>query len=341
MAKQNTIRIAVVVGNGFTLDFVESAGFRVLRGTPQLTGPIEVADAIKWVNRPLDWPLQLPRQLHRAFREALPAFHAAVDRLREIRPEASHFNLLRVAAGPLSERDSSIDIETRHFLSYAYRAYTRLLETRRIDDWPWARWFQTHAASVVTTVSFNYDCLLERVLAFAGRTYTRHNGARAQDILVFKPHGSCDFDTHALSRQSREFPVRVFAHLSNVIPARGVSPIRIIPHSEWDLPPFEPLTVLPYERNPYLGMYWVWPGFVLFERHASSLTHCIFAGLSCDPADRPEIDRLLHATPQSCKIVVANRFPDAEHCRAFRDFVARTGRQVEVWPDGPTSLHDP
>lgn len=304
------VNLAVVVGNGFTLDCASQLG---LHGID--------------ISNPVDWPIVIPGQQELTVREALPSFFRAFDELRRQQPRAHQFELLRAILGVKDVEEGRAEVEARHYLALAYRTLTSILASGPVEHWRWLQWFQAYAHVLVTTVSFNYDCLLELVLSRTGRQYHRmHNVARGI-VRVFKPHGSADFDLAGIVRGPLSYPLRVYARMNNC-------PLRIVPADEWGSPPSEPLIVLPYEENPYARYQWVAPGYSNYARIGAGLTHCVFIGLSYHPADRPEIDHFLYSTPKSCRIVIANQAPPTEFIAAVRS----SGRELFLWTDGPQPL---
>jgi hypothetical protein len=196
-----------------------------------------------------------------------------------------------------------------------------------LHDWRWSQWFRAYSHVLQTTVSFNYDCLLENVLCLTGRQYHRMHNTGPGIVRVFKPHGSCDFDLDGLTRSRLSYPLRFFAAMNNC-------GLRIISRDEWGRPPSEPLIVLPYENNPYSQFQWVAPGYSVYRQIAATLTHCVFVGLSYHQSDRAEIDHFLYSTGNDCRIIIANRTPPVDFVRAVR----ASGRRLYEWLDGPEDL---
>jgi hypothetical protein len=304
------VNLAIVVGNGFTLDCTSQLG---------LTG----LD----VTRPVDWAFRIPSQPEVDLRDALPRFHEAFERVRDIRPDATQFDLLRELVGVQAQAGSDSEVEARHFLALAYRFLSHVLANGPLEHWRWAHWFRDHAHLIVTTASFNYDCLLEEVLRRSGRRYHRMHNVAPGTVRVFKPHGSADFDLAGLVKGNLSYPLRVYGYMNN-------APLRIVPRHEWSQPPSEPLIVLPYEANPYTSFQWVAPGYSMFRRIGPELTHCVFIGLSYHRSDRPEIDHFLYSTAPSCRIIVADPTPPPD----FVNAVLSSGRECFLWTDGPESL---
>lgn len=307
------VKLALVVGNGFTLDCLSRLGLQGLD-----------------VSRPVNWPLQIPSQPELELRDALPNFFQAYDQLRDGQPDANQFDLLReiVGTGEAGENTARrSEVETRHFLTLAYRFLSEVLWTAPVASWHWLHWLSTHGHLLVTTVSFNYDCLLEQVLHRIGRQYHRMHDVTPGIVRVFKPHGSADFDLEGLVGEPLSYPLRCYGHMNNC-------PLRIVPGVEWGRPPSEPLIVLPHERNPYMGYQWAAPGYSIFHQTGPHLTHCVFAGLSYHPADRPEIDHFLYSTSKTCRIIIANPDPPKDFVNAIRV----SGRELFVWLDGPEPL---
>jgi hypothetical protein len=302
--------VAVVVGNGFVTDCTGQLGLSGLDP-----------------GAPLDWPLTIPAQPALSVRDALPKFFTAIDRLKASRRGANQFDLLRETVGPRDRAGSEVEVETRHFLTLAYRFFTCALTLAPIEQWRWMQWLREYAEVLLTTVSFNYDCLLERALSLSGRQYHRMHKVAPGIIRVFKPHGSADFDLEGMTKERLSYPLRLYAHMNDF-------PLKIVPADEWSHPPAEPLIVLPYEENPYSQFQWVKPGYHIFGQLGQQLTHCVFVGLSYHAADRAEIDHFLYCTPRNCRIIIANPTPPKD----FIDAVRASGRELHLWTSGPESL---
>jgi hypothetical protein len=238
------VSLAVVVGNGYTMDCIQRLG---------LSG-IDVSN-------PVDWPVRIPEQPELSLRDALPHFFRAYDELRLANPQASQFELPRKILGSQTNEGIRAEVEARHLLTLAYRFYTTILSNGPLEQWRWLHWFRAHVHVLLMTVSFNYDVLLERVLYLTGRQANRTQGnVNPGDVRVFKPHGSVDFDLVGC-RGALRYPIQVYGHMNNF-------PLRIVPAREWGHPPFEPVIVLPHERNPYSNYQWVRPGYSIYKQLA-------------------------------------------------------------------------
>jgi hypothetical protein len=302
-------QLGLIVGNGFTIDYYTQFDLKGLNPSS-----------------PTSWDYELPSTPKLTPREAFPNFFPAFDEIRAKNPDVSEYDILRMIT-ELGESEIRIDVETRQFLSLTYRLFTGVLETGPIQNWRWKSWIDAYRKFLRTTVSFNYDLLLEYTLSTCAISYCRMHSATWPIVRIFKPHGSADFDISGLTRDPLSYPLRVFARMNN-------GPLKIHSAENNWLPPSEALIVLPYECNPYINYQWVAPGYSKFTKLGSRLTHLVFLGLSYHPADRNEIDRFLFSTSKDCLIIVASPNPNKD----FLKTIQASGREVQIWQDGPKDL---
>jgi hypothetical protein len=304
------LAMGLVVGNGFTIDCVRQLGGLTVD-----------------ISRPLTWQMEVPGQPGLDLHEALPHFRDAVAGFRAANPDQSDFDVLRNVIGVAGKGNLEVEAETRHFLVMAYRHFSVSMYKGPLERWRWFHWIRDLKNCLLTAVSFNYDCLLEKVLQLSEVQFSRLHNVAQGITRVFKPHGSADFDLVGLVKGRLTYPLKIHALLNN-------NPFRVVVPGEWDSPPSEAVAVLPYECNPYQNYQWVAPGYKIYSALGAHMTHCVFVGLSYHTADRPEIDHFLYSTPKECRIVIASPAPPQD----FVDAVTRSGRRLYLWPDGPQRL---
>lgn len=309
-------RIGFVVGNGLPID---------LRGflSPSLK---------EWdPQHPLDWQLWTPGKPDTPLLKSLQRFAKAAEEIKQMEGGLSDFDIfdrilqrLTRTSDPDFER-AALEAEVRHFLAISYSHFQLQVDSLDIEGWPWLTWIRDSKAELVGVVSFNYDLIIERTLEEAGLRFRRF-GVRLEDtgIPILKPHGSIDFDVEGI-RMPVGYPLQNVA-LQNDFPRRRLNRMELLqPRTEADI-------VLPNEYSPFADFQWVAPGYQWFQEIGSSLTRCIFMGLSYWKCDRPEIDFLLGTLrADTTELIVANREPPP----SFLDMVEERFRKVKVWRNGP------
>lgn len=307
-------RIALVVGNGFSMSFGAHSGLARLWNS----------------QNPLQWNIRSPRTLC-PLRDHLPNLYKIVDAHRQ----DSDFDIFARVLDVALCRQKRVDplaavVEARHYLAIAYSAYS-LEQVRAFDStWPWFKWLQVHRENIIGAVSYNYDLLLETCLDKLGLGYhsfqINHHG---HALPLVKPHGSVDFEMDPTAIAApQEYPLRNLVELCN-------SNIVRLPFSAEALltPRLQALCILPGEANKYRHFMWVAPAYERFAGILKSCTHCVFVGTSYSPADRPELDALVGLLPVNAQVVVANPCPPEDFLRLL------TGRAVMSWESqlGPIS----
>jgi len=308
-------RIGLIVGNGLPID---------LRGF--LSPSLEVWDP----QHPLDWQLWTPGKRDTHLLKSLPGFAKAIEEIKQMEGGFSDFDIFdrilqRLTRTPDPDFERALlEAEVRHFLAIAYSHFQLQVDSLDIEGWPWLTWIRGSKAELVGVVSFNYDLIIERALEDAGLRFHRF-GVRLEDtgIPILKPHGSIDFDVEEI-RMPVKYPLQNVA-LRNDFPLRRLDRIEFLqPRTEADI-------VLPNEYSPQANFQWIRPGYKWFQEIGSSLTRCIFMGLSYWECDRPEIDFLLGTLRADTELIVANPDPPP----AFLNMVKERFQKVKVWRNGP------
>ena len=119
------VNLAVVIGNGFTLDCMQQL---------DVQGPD--------FSSPVDWPLETPSPPDLPLRDALPHFFGSYDALRKDRPDATQFELLRELTGRAGAKE---EVEARHFITIAYRAMSNIACHFPLERWRWLQWLRYHS----------------------------------------------------------------------------------------------------------------------------------------------------------------------------------------------------
>ena len=305
-------QILLIVGNGFTISFWQTHRDTLARWHP---------------SRPLSFELPTPGDERTPLLDNLPRLKTVLERTRAERPDAPDFDLLRDAlayarggesASSIRTGDAKgnararqfVELESRHFLAIAYSHFhSRTIALSR-DRWSWQRWFLQHRDAAFHVVSLNYEMTLEMTLASIGRLGQPQWGIGRGAVVVFKPHGSINYDLRIASRAVAGYPLRHFIGWND-------GPVFIIPGTELYAPRVEPVAVLPHERSMYVDSVWNRGGFQEYKRVAPDATHVVIVGISYTPADRPEIDYFLDRIPRTAILYVVDPNPSTELLEAI------------------------
>lgn len=156
-----TVRIGLIVGNGLSLDL------RACR--PNILD--------RWnTQSPLNWDLFTPGKPEIPWLESLPNLKRAIAIIRQANPHLTDFDLFeRVLNGNSGDEELTFkaEVESRHFLTIAYSHYNKVLDSIDLRDWKWLEWIFGHRKFILTTVSFNYDLLVERLFLECKIPYMR------------------------------------------------------------------------------------------------------------------------------------------------------------------------
>lgn len=301
----NNPRIAVVVGNGFSIGYGVFANLHSRWNTQE----------------PLGWDIKCPGHEDDLLINNMPNLKL----LKESFSAENDFDVLK----KLQDEDLcnflGVDvrqclIEARHFLTIAFSNYAVEQLGRFSDDWSWYRWLKLHRDDLVGVFSLNYDLLMERCLDGLGLLYDSFQiNGHGQGLPLVKPHGSVDFEITGISCPVN-YPLNGRVDLNN-------TPIRRLASDELLYPRTQPLCIVPNEANKYKGFQWVEKANGRFREELKTATHCLFIGISYFDCDRVEIDEIVDGLPLEAQIVIANPYPPEQ----FLEKVS--GRPVLLWKD--------
>lgn len=311
----DTVKIGVVVGNGFSISYGEYSGL--------------IKD---WDSQsPLSWNIPCPQQSY-SMLEALPS----LLKLKECYSEEPDFNIFAKALDKDLCKSIGLDsfkvaLEARHFLTIAFSHYARLQQSKINDckGWSWYKWLKYHKYNICGVFSLNYDLLIESIFDDIGKMYySLQDNHHGYGIPLVKPHGSVDFE---IARNSISYTA--IYPLTSLVDLNDTSIERLSP-DDLLYPRRQPSCIIPNESNKYSEWQWVKPANMLFRDSLQECTHCIFIGISYFECDKEEIDEIIDHLPAETQIVVANPFP-------HENFLAKLkGRPHMVWKsqDGPVDF---
>lgn len=293
-------RIAIVVGNGLTIDLATRHG---------LWHP----------SKPLRFPFRMPGNLH--WRDALPTLSASLPQHLE-----GSFDSFEPFATLGAGQNPALDSEVRHFLTLAYSNFDHSVSEQMLLHWPWRKWVRRHLRSIRAIISFNYETVFERAFQLSCgirliNAGVRHEGDHPRTPALFKPHGSIDL-IHAPSMVDIATGYPTTHHLT-----RNNLPILQCDRDRYLEPRVEGFAVLPGEASPYRDFQWVSPLYENWQKFALSITHFVIAGMSYWECDRAEIDFLIKHLPPRTRIIIANPQPPL----VLTSWLQEQGRDFECW----------
>jgi hypothetical protein len=310
--------VLLVVGNGLAMDL--AGHFPGLR---------------KWnTQRPLSWRIPAPG------RQGVPlldVFPRAKYRIAEAQAPcgatATDFDVFDAAlkAAALGSDPIKELVEIRHFVTMSYAAY-QMQADRFVtaEAWPWGQFIGSIAERLQGVISYNYDLNAETVLET--RTVLRHLALPSvgrDGLPISKPHGSIDYvpASDMISGPKPRYPVERFFEMCDV-------PIQRLPRYGLSAPRIAAQVVIPTEASGFTQFQWVKPGRTWVHAAGRGTKFLILMGVSYWPVDRPELDEIMDAVPESATAIVGNPRPDSA-------LMARLGtrfRDVIEWRTGPQRL---
>lgn len=220
-----------------------------------------------------------------------------------------------------NEQHRETHFELRPYLQYAYSYASQVVQNQWREGWRWQHWLNRERERIAGVVSFNYDLFVEIALDKTGigchRLGSTEEVFNPVGVPVFKPHGSCDFDTtpggmvyegcdpHYLGVRT-ELCQTGFAGfprcMAGVVPRARICTQR---RAMADV-------VLPFEVSQQTHLDWVVQGYEATSRIAEGISVCVIVGLSYEGCDRREIDLILSFMSRQTKVHLVNPNPNQE-----------------------------
>lgn len=304
--------IALVIGNGFSIGFNKAHNIEY--------------DTLK----PLSWDIRNPER-----QGQLMDFLPKLNKFIQAHPGLNNFTIFDLALKyhrQFNSFDSGVLIsECRHYLTLAFSQYSNFIKTRINKKWPWSQWIYSNRDRITCISSFNYDLLIEKILyQYCISYFDAALPLSIGKVLLHKPHGSCNFDSHPMAvvtmEEGYKFP------LKHCIDFNDTSFVRV-PNSMLNEPRREPLCVIPNEHNIYSHYHRMLPHNTNFHRRLSKCNTLLIIGHSYSSSDRPEINEMLFNLPPNSKVIICNPTP----CRLLNEKIIKMGLQLIEWknPAGP------
>ncbi|KPN94554.1 MULTISPECIES: AbiH family protein [Lysinibacillus] len=280
-----TRKFALLVGNGFTLDFIDSQNVDLHSSFPLKnfkSGKIDFTNFIE----------HLPYIKKELFGQEINDFDAITN-------FASKYEI-----GSFEES------QLRHFLSMSYSNFQFYLDTLEFSKWKWSKWLKQNKEHLNLAISFNYDLVLERALKSANIRYSRIGTTEpVRSVSVLKPHGSIDFDIP----NNTLIGHHPYQHrFSNSLTLNDIGYVGVLPKWEWVLPRNEADIIPPSVHNYQKKLRWIQKMFNRYASYAQDLEALVIIGISYGNVDRPEIDFFLEKLPKDAKVYIAHPKPEID-----------------------------
>lgn len=276
-------KFGLLVGNGFTLNFIESQGLNIHSSYPLKNfNSLEIN-----YNNFIEY---LPFVKNELFGQDKPDFDV-------IKEYTSKYAIDSFEVGQLKQ-----------FLSLSYSKFQMILDKYDYSSWRWTNWLQQNQEQLVCAISFNYDLVLERTLKNAGIPFSRiGTNESPKKVSLMKPHGSIDF---GLSKRAFLLDFRSIFNSTSYLNDAGI--LEIVPKWEWPLPRTQADIVPPSVSNFQHQLSWVKTNFQEFKTKASEINALVIIGSSYWDVDRPEINFFLEHLQKDSIVYIANPEPDRE-----------------------------
>jgi len=284
----------LMVGNGFTLSYIDHCGININSSKPfdhQIDCPFSPTESlldclpelkrlrISYENETdfdfmeifaNKFMMDLPRYSNSILKDIIST--GKQDKISEYTKEFRNFHRLHC--------------NLRQYLALVYFDYSKKIASQWKPNWCWENWIKNHSDDIVGVFDLNYDLTLEFVLSKLGIKYHRistNEDKKGIGIPIFKPHGSCDFD-------ACEIGCHPEVRLKNYIWYNETGFLKIVPDYECEIPRVEADIIIPYENNTNLGLRWVDSGYIKIGDLIKQTDSCIITGIRYMNADRPEIN---------------------------------------------------
>jgi hypothetical protein len=289
--------IAVVVGNGMTIDLCRGYGASALS---------------EWdTSAPLGWSVRTPGEPDLMI-DRLPRLREAIatERAKGLDNDFKIIDEIARRYAEGLEGGFELDCELRHYLALAYSEFQTVVDSVELSGWHWVEFLRAHADRIAGAFSFNYDLVLESALAAAGLPYMRAVQNENSGTPLVKPHGSADFEYVGVQIPTG-YPLSGWAGNNN-------TPAMALPRDKLLTARMGPELVAPLQGSHIRQFQWVATGFNWFRAIGTNLTSCMLVGLSYWPVDRPEINEILDSLATETEVVVVNPAPPNDLLDAIR-----------------------
>ncbi|NUU98989.1 hypothetical protein XO12_02290 [Marinitoga sp. 1154] len=303
-------KIALIVGNGLTLDLLEYLNLKEYWNS---SNPFSWKDKI---NKPEEYKTK-------NFEEMFPKLSLVIQNFGK---NKSDFEMLYYIFSNknkvvkfLSNKYNTPNYlllwgilrnEIEHYFSFAFSTFQRIIEKyqKEIECWSYFKWINKNKKSIKFIISFNYDLIIELLLKKNKIEYHSFGieGESLTGIPLLKPHGSVDYEVsnNAININKLKYP------LDNAFTWNDTPLIRIDRNELFKVRKISPY-VLPSEYSQISNYQWIKPGYADFKTKIKNVDTVYLIGHSYSEFDKNELlqNIIIHIKPNT-KVVIVNPKPN-------------------------------
>lgn len=284
-----TGKFAILVGNGFTKDFLKYHGNEFDSSMPLWNFSNELIS----YNTYIDFMPSIKNELINSKKDDFLQIEKFIRKYGKYGNNEKEFGHLR------------------QFLALSYSELQLQTDKYTYENWKWFNWLDTNKTNLIGAISLNYDLTLERALQKTKTAFFRSGTIeRREGIPVLKPHGSIDFDFNNPNKLVYLGDIPLYKHykfrLERLTTLRNdFGPLNVLKKQELLFPRFEADIIPPSMGNFQLDLRWVKQQQIDFLNFSKSIEKFVIVGSSYWDVDRPEIDFYLNNLSKKCKVYIS------------------------------------
>lgn len=297
-------KFALLVGNGFTLDYIKEKGYDSSYPLQNFKSPdiqynYDFMSHIPSIQKLISLNTEVDFLALEQFMTPIKMLEEEHDRL----PNRLQYSR---DLDPKYMKAIKNHIELRRFIAMSYSALQIEVDKYNFATWKWHNWLNINSHKLTIAISFNYDLILENSLDASGTIiYRVGTNEFPRGIPILKPHGSLDFDApdHLLQADS---PWDITAKLNDG------QMVKALPKHEWLNARLEADIIVPSLHNVQLHLSWVDKMYKKYAEQAEEIEAMVIVGCSYWDVDRPEIDKLLGQLNKRTKVFIIDPKPNKD-----------------------------
>lgn len=199
----------------------------------------------------------------------------------------------------------------RQFLALAYSHLHNNITDYKYVDWKWYQWFKKNRHNLLCSVSLNYDLILETTFDELDIKYYRvGSNEPVFGSMVLKPHGSIDFDF-----PDNQIVMPKEDRLKNTTYFNDARFVQVIEKKNFLEPRVEADIIPPTMHNFQKELSWVNRQSQYYLNVSNDIQNFIIVGSSYWDVDRPEIDFYLEKLPKNATVYIGTKEPHPDLIR--------------------------
>lgn len=282
--KSDKKSIMLVIGNGFTLNYLNHIGSDLNSSLP-LSGFNS-----KFISSRVSY-----------YYSKIPKIHNVIRRYNK----EDNFEMIRDFLHEHSTKEDMM-CYLKRFITLAYSSLQLELDKYdNISNWGFYKWIYTNKDSISDIFSLNYDLLIERVLKKANMSYCRpftEDSYHGYKCHIHKPHGSIDFDLPKWAISSDIESRWTLMTNNNVAENRDGINLRVLDPLEFIIPRVQADIILPETENNQFELRWVNKLLNNLGTRIKKIDKIVIFGFGYRPEDRNEFKKILDLIPKEKSI---------------------------------------